>query len=165
MNTTISESDILNEMVSPDVQDFPPEAAQALLSLRFTARAVERMDELAEKNRLDAISPGEKEEMAKFMRVGNLLSFLKAKARLSLSKHDAMPSSSCFANSFAIAPPTAASIAGSRRNITICLSRSNTSSPRSTRAMTTPRTSRFPVTIAMPSKAQISRDLIPKRNS
>ncbi len=91
MSTTISESDILNDMVSPDVQDFPPEAAQALLSLRFTGRAVERMNELAEKNRLDAISPGEKEEMAKFMRVGNLLSFLKAKARLSLSKHDATP--------------------------------------------------------------------------
>ena len=91
MNTTISESDILNEMVSPDVQDFPPAAAQALLSLRFTSRAVERMDELAEKNRLDALSASEQDEMAKFMRVGNLLSFLKAKARLSLSKHDATP--------------------------------------------------------------------------
>ena len=91
MNTTLSESDILNEMVSPDVQDFPPEAAYALLSLRFTSRAVERMDELAEKNRLDALSDVEKDEMAKFMRVGNLLSFLKAKARLSLSKHDTTP--------------------------------------------------------------------------
>ncbi len=91
MSTTISESDILNDMVSPDVQDFPPEAAQALLSLRFTPRAVNRMDELAEKNRLDAITAVEREEMEKFMRVGNLLSFLKAKARLSLSKHDNTP--------------------------------------------------------------------------
>jgi hypothetical protein len=49
MSTIISESDILNEMVSPDVRDFPPEAAQALLSLRFTATAVDRMNELAEK--------------------------------------------------------------------------------------------------------------------
>ncbi len=91
MNTTISESDILNEMVSPDVQDFPPEAAQALLSLRFTAKAIERMNDLAEKNRLDAISPVEKDEMVKFIRVGNLLSFLKSKARLSLSKNDVTP--------------------------------------------------------------------------
>jgi hypothetical protein len=91
MNAIISESDILNEMVSPDVEDFPPEAAKALLSLRFTARAVDRMNELAERNRLDSISSSEKEEMEKFMRVGNLLSFLKAKARLSLSKQDAAP--------------------------------------------------------------------------
>jgi hypothetical protein len=91
MSTTISESDILNEMVSPDVQAFSPEGAQALLSLRFTDRAIERMDELAEKNRLDALSAGETDEMAKFTRAGNLLSFLKAKARLSLSKHDAAP--------------------------------------------------------------------------
>ena len=51
MNKTISESDILNEMVSPDVADFHPEAAKALLALHFTATAVERMNQLAEKNR------------------------------------------------------------------------------------------------------------------
>jgi hypothetical protein len=87
MNKTISESDILNDMVAPDVADFHPEAAKALLALHFTAAAVDRMNQLAEKNRTDAISLAEKEEMEKFMRVGNLLSFLKAKARLSLVKN------------------------------------------------------------------------------
>jgi hypothetical protein len=86
MNKVLSESDILNEMVSPDVANFHPEAAKALLALHFTAAAVDRMNDLAAKNRADAISASEKEEMEKFMRVGNLLSFLKAKARLSLVK-------------------------------------------------------------------------------
>jgi hypothetical protein len=89
MNRTISEADILNDMVAPDVETFHPEAAKALLALHFTAAAIDRMNELAEKNRGDAISPAEKEEMEKFMRVGNLLSFLKAKAHLSLAKYDA----------------------------------------------------------------------------
>jgi uncharacterized protein YnzC (UPF0291/DUF896 family) len=91
MNNTISEADILNEMVAPDVGDFPPEGARALLALQFTPTAVSRMNELAEKNRLDAISAVEREEMEKYMRVGNFLSVIKAKARLSLSKHNANP--------------------------------------------------------------------------
>ena len=91
MNKTISETYILNEMVSPDGGDFPPEGAKALLALQFTSRAISRMNELAEKNRLDVISAVEKEEMEKYMRVGNFLSAIKAKARLSLSKLSAKP--------------------------------------------------------------------------
>jgi len=44
------------------------------------------MEELAAMNRVDAISPSEREEMEKFMRVGNFLSVIKAKARLSLTR-------------------------------------------------------------------------------
>jgi hypothetical protein len=79
--------DILNEMVSPDGSDLPPEGAKALLALQFTPKAISRMNELAEKNRLDLISSSEQEEMEKYRRVGNFLSVIKAKARLSLSKH------------------------------------------------------------------------------
>ena len=86
MEKSLCEADILNEMVSPDVADFLPEGARVLLALQFTPRAISRMNELAEKNRLDAISSAEKDEMDKFKRVGNFLSVIKAKARLSLSK-------------------------------------------------------------------------------
>lgn len=63
-----------------------PEGAKALLKLQFTPKAISRMNELAEKNRLGILSPAEREEMEKYMRVGNFLSAIKAKARLSLSK-------------------------------------------------------------------------------
>jgi hypothetical protein len=86
MEKTPSEADILNEMVSLDLGNLPPEGAKALLGLQFKPTAIARVNELAEKNRLAAISPGEKEEMEKYMRVGNFLSVLKAKARLSLAK-------------------------------------------------------------------------------
>jgi hypothetical protein len=92
MAKNLSEVDILDEMVSPDGGAFPPEGAKALLALQFTPRAVSRMNELAEKNRLDTLSSVEKEEMEKYMRVGNFLSVIKAKARLSLSKHPSQAS-------------------------------------------------------------------------
>ena len=87
MEKTPTEADILNEMVSLDGSDLPPEGARALLTLRFTPRAISRMDELAAKNRDAAISSLEREEMEKYMRVGNFLSIVKAKARLSLTRH------------------------------------------------------------------------------
>ena len=89
MEKAPTEADILNEMVSADGGDLPPEGARALLALQFTPKAISRMDELAAKNRADAISPTEREEMEKYMRVGNFLSVIKAKARLSLTRHDA----------------------------------------------------------------------------
>ena len=91
MNATITEADILNDMVSPDLAGFPPEVAKALLELCFTPPAIERMNDLAEKNREDIISAAEKDEMEKYRRVGNFVSFVQAKACLSLAKHNAVP--------------------------------------------------------------------------
>ena len=76
----------MSELVSTEGGGFDPDAAKALLALHFTPEAVARLNELAEKNRSDSISAKEKAEMEKFMRVGNFLSLIKAKARLSLSK-------------------------------------------------------------------------------
>ncbi len=86
METNLTDADVFSEMITPDGGDFPPEAARALLDLTLSAKAITRMNELAEKNRLDAISATEKEEMEKYRRAGNFLSVIKAKARLSLSK-------------------------------------------------------------------------------
>ncbi len=86
-----SESDILNELVVPDLSELPLEAVNALLALRFKQTALDRMNQLAEKNRGAAISAGEKEEMENYQRVGNFLSFLKAKARLSIHQRDSAP--------------------------------------------------------------------------
>ena len=84
MDKTLSESDIMSELVSPEGGGFAPDAARALLTLHFTPRQVARLNELAEKNRLDSLSDLEKDELEKYMHVGNFLSLVKAKARLSL---------------------------------------------------------------------------------
>ena len=86
MNSTITEADILNDMVSPDFDGFPPEAAKALLELRFTPTAIERMNDLAEKNRSDILSVAEKDEMEKYRRVGNFLSFVQLACAMILLK-------------------------------------------------------------------------------
>ena len=52
MDKTLTEADILSEMISTNGGDFDPEGARALLALRFTPEAIARMNELAEKNRL-----------------------------------------------------------------------------------------------------------------
>lgn len=83
-NDTISESDILSEVVAPGQAGLSPESARSLLELRFSAQAVRRMDELADKNSRGSITQAEKTEMERYMRVGNFLNLVQAKARLSL---------------------------------------------------------------------------------
>ena len=48
---TVPEADILAEIVAPDQPDIPPEFARSLLELRFRERALDRMNDLAEKSR------------------------------------------------------------------------------------------------------------------
>ena len=52
-----------------------------VLNLRFESEDVYRMNELAEKNNHGLLSETERQEMDKYMRVGNFLNLLHAKAR------------------------------------------------------------------------------------
>lgn len=80
----ITEADILAHVISPDQPDLPPESARAILELKFDQTALERMNDLAEKNRAGALSEAERMEMEKYLRVGQFLNLLQAKARVSL---------------------------------------------------------------------------------
>ena len=82
----ITEADILAHIISPDQPDLPPESARAILELQFDQPAVARMNALAEKNRADTLSDNERTELEKYMRVGQFLNLLHAKARVSLRK-------------------------------------------------------------------------------
>jgi len=81
----ITESDILAQVVSPESGSIPPESARSLLELRFSEHATRRMDELADKNRRGILSDVERTEMERYMRVGNFLNLMQAKARVSLA--------------------------------------------------------------------------------
>jgi hypothetical protein len=82
--TAVTEVDIISDVIAPNRGDLPPEVAQSVLSWKFKQRAVTRMDELDERNRSGAISPDERDELEKYLRVGTLINLLQAKARLSL---------------------------------------------------------------------------------
>ena len=89
MSETISlatESEILEQVIDPDTAGMSPEAAQALLRFRFNPVAVARMNELAEKNRQGTIAPSERALLERYLRVGNFLNLIHAKARCALAE-------------------------------------------------------------------------------
>ena len=81
----VSDTDILNDVVNAADQELSAVEANALLKFRFSDRAVARMNELAEKNRAGTITDEERELMSRFMRIGNFLNLLHAKAKSRLN--------------------------------------------------------------------------------
>ena len=79
-----NETNILTRVISPKNGDLTAEVAGALLGLTFPDTDIERMNELAEKNRQGDITEEEREEMESYSRVGNLLNLLQSKARRSI---------------------------------------------------------------------------------
>ena len=88
INTSVTEADILGQVVAPDQGDLPPEFARLILGLAFRQAAMDRMNELAEKNNQGTLTDAEREEMEKYLRVGVFLDPMQAKARLSLHGAD-----------------------------------------------------------------------------
>lgn len=84
VHAPITEADILARVVAPDEPGLPPESARAILDLHFDQAALQRMEVLAEKNNQGTITAAEREEMEKYLRVGNFLDLMQSKARLSL---------------------------------------------------------------------------------
>ncbi|MCI0380777.1 MAG: hypothetical protein L0215_24605 [Gemmataceae bacterium] len=84
-SNAITEADILKEIIDPELGDFPSELAKLVLRLRFSPAAKERLNELAEKNRRGILSSAETSLLEKYLRVGNFLNLVQAKARVWLS--------------------------------------------------------------------------------
>ena len=83
---TVSEADILAQVVMPDSGDMTPEAAESLLRFRFSPAATKEIRELLRKNNRGTISAEERIVLEKYLRVGQFLDLVHAKARLSLKK-------------------------------------------------------------------------------
>ncbi len=79
-----SEVDIFRRIVDPEQPFLSEEAAQGILRLRFAAADLERMNELAARNREGKISPTEEQELDNYIRAGQILGILQSKARRSL---------------------------------------------------------------------------------
>ena len=85
----LTEADILTEVVEPNRPTLSPQLAEELLSLHFNDRATERIRELLQKNNAGTITAAEKSTLEKFLRVGEFLDLMQAKARLTLHQNGA----------------------------------------------------------------------------
>jgi hypothetical protein len=88
-NATVSEFEILCDVISPRRADLTPEVARSILEWKFSARSVAKMNRLAERNRLGKITESEREELERFLRVGSLVNLAQAKAHRSLREREA----------------------------------------------------------------------------
>ena len=82
--TTISESDILAEVLGADDGDLAPAVARSVMKWKFSAKTSRRITQLAQKNQQGSITARERETLERYLRVGSLINLLQAKARLSL---------------------------------------------------------------------------------
>jgi uncharacterized protein YnzC (UPF0291/DUF896 family) len=74
-------------VIRPNDDDLSPEAARALLNIRFDKRDLDRIHELVTKNQDDTLTPPEKADLKSYLRVSSFLDLMHAKARRSLKKH------------------------------------------------------------------------------
>lgn len=91
-SSTITESDILADVIAADQGDLAPEVAKSVLKWKFTDQAISRLNQLADRNNKGTISQAEREELDRYLRVGSLINLIQAKARLSLQSLDSCES-------------------------------------------------------------------------
>jgi len=82
---TVTEAEVLNQLVTAEQPGFSTEAARAILGLRFSPVAISRMNELAERNRQGTLSEADRGALETYLRVGHFLNVVQAKARVCLS--------------------------------------------------------------------------------
>jgi hypothetical protein len=88
-NTDSSEAAIFGRVLRNGRQELTPQLARYLLGLAFSEEDKARMHALAVKNQDGALSPGEREELANYVKVGHLVAILQSKARKALRKKPA----------------------------------------------------------------------------
>lgn len=81
---SLTESEILSDVLAPDQGDLAPEVAKTILRWKFSEGAVAQIERLATRNRNGTITPEERDQLQRFLRVGSLVNLLQAKARISL---------------------------------------------------------------------------------
>jgi hypothetical protein len=80
----VTEAEILKDVIAPGRGDLPAPAAKSLLDLKFSRTATSRIRSLLRANNRGALSATERVELEKYLRVGQLLDLLQAKARQTL---------------------------------------------------------------------------------
>jgi prophage antirepressor-like protein len=84
--TTLTEADILGEVVNPEQPWLNAEAAQSILGLTFSDRARKQMRDLLDRNNQGTTTDEELELLERYRRVGLFLDVIQARARQSLKE-------------------------------------------------------------------------------
>jgi hypothetical protein len=80
------EADIFSRLIDPTNPTLTPSAAEGILALGYSESDHARIAELAAKSNQGTLTPGERRELEGYVFVGDMLSMIKSKARLSLLK-------------------------------------------------------------------------------
>jgi hypothetical protein len=83
-HATLTEADILSEVVAPDQPTLTEDFARAVLAVRFNDAATNRIRDFLQKKNAGTITPSENTNLERYLHVGQFLDLLQAKARLSL---------------------------------------------------------------------------------
>ena len=83
----ITQTTIINEMLEPLTEALTPESAGALASFKVSDSIQQRVDTLAEKSNEGTLSDEERCEYETFVKYGNVLSIIKAKAKAVLANN------------------------------------------------------------------------------
>jgi hypothetical protein len=82
----MTEAEILEQAVLPAAGDLSPEAARGLLALRFDRKTTEKIRKLLRQNNRGTITSEDRLALEKYLRVGQFLDLVHAKALLSLQE-------------------------------------------------------------------------------
>jgi hypothetical protein len=82
VNAGRTEAAIIARMIHPEKGDLPGAAAQALLRLTLDQTDLDRMHELAVKNREDALTAADKTELETYLRISYFVDLMHAKGPL-----------------------------------------------------------------------------------
>lgn len=85
LKTPTTENDILQQLVYP-IDENDPEAARALLRIKFDGAVIKRVNQLLRKNSRGKITADERILLDKYLRMGTFLDIIQAKARKVLKK-------------------------------------------------------------------------------
>jgi hypothetical protein len=81
-----TDAEILAAIIAPDRDDLPPEVARFVLRFAFSEAQKEKMRELADKNNRGELTDADRAVMESYLRVGDFMSLVQAKARISLKR-------------------------------------------------------------------------------
>jgi hypothetical protein len=85
-NSTVSEAEILEDIVDTGQAELTPEVARFFLQLRFSRKTAQQIRRLLQKNNRGAINAQDRLLLERYLRVGQFLDLLQAKAKLSLTR-------------------------------------------------------------------------------
>jgi hypothetical protein len=86
VRTPITEAEILERIVASKKGNLKPETARSFLEFQLPGREVARIRRLLRKNNAGSITAAERIARESYIRIGQFLDLLHAKARLSLSR-------------------------------------------------------------------------------